>query len=495
MNRASLLHILDHATTLAADDVRELEQLAQAFPYCQTAHLLLAKAAHDHGTMLAGQRLRRAATYAADRALLRQLIEAVPEVQPVALTKARTVAAEVVTGGTSALSEPVEQRLLTPTETRLSATTSEELAPPIASVAGASPALDVAAVPVPVQPMLPVALPETPALISVPVIATSTPPVAPIVPEIGELTQALEAGAANAPDGFAVRAQLALAIQAPVTAQVFEAVAPALAAAENPGSEVAATETFPVEMAVVVLVESLTVAASASEIPAAVVPVLLPDDLPVVAPPVRPPTAAVTARTEFGLGEEEVPNTPAYLLPGLTDEWTWPLPAKPVPEPALTPAAFTGDAVLGYGWGEGSRLGWALLPLASAAPATALLPPPGEFFPPDALLLAYWADHRPAALPAASALDLIDTFLRQKPRLSRPTLHKATTEALADLSIPSTRPEPEMASETLARILSRQGKLGRAIEIYERLMVKQPEKMAYFAAEIQQLQLQQPPLP
>ena len=67
MTRATLLHVLDHTSAIGLAEVRELEQLAQAFPYCQTAHLLLAEAAHDQGTMLAGQRLRRAATYAADR--------------------------------------------------------------------------------------------------------------------------------------------------------------------------------------------------------------------------------------------------------------------------------------------------------------------------------------------------------------------------------------------------------------------------------------------
>jgi len=74
MTRSTLLQLLAHPASLTEANVRELEQLAQAFPYCQTAHLLLAKAAHDQGSMLASQRLRRAATYAADRALLRQLI-------------------------------------------------------------------------------------------------------------------------------------------------------------------------------------------------------------------------------------------------------------------------------------------------------------------------------------------------------------------------------------------------------------------------------------
>ncbi|RZL08194.1 MAG: hypothetical protein EOO62_15780, partial [Hymenobacter sp.] len=75
VTRATLLQLLAHPTALNGADVRALEQLADAFPYCQTAHLLLAKAAHDQGSMLAGQRLRRAATYAADRTHLRQLIE------------------------------------------------------------------------------------------------------------------------------------------------------------------------------------------------------------------------------------------------------------------------------------------------------------------------------------------------------------------------------------------------------------------------------------
>jgi len=35
--------------------------------------------------------------------------------------------------------------------------------------------------------------------------------------------------------------------------------------------------------------------------------------------------------------------------------------------------------------------------------------------------------------------------------------------------------------------LARQGKTERAIAVYERLMVKQPEKMAYFAAQIESL--------
>ncbi|RZK23073.1 MAG: tetratricopeptide repeat-containing protein [Hymenobacter sp.] len=50
--------------------------------------------------------------------------------------------------------------------------------------------------------------------------------------------------------------------------------------------------------------------------------------------------------------------------------------------------------------------------------------------------------------------------------------------------MPSTRTVPDLASENLAKILVRQGKPDRAIAIYERLLVKHPEKAAYFTAQI-----------
>lgn len=45
-------------------------------------------------------------------------------------------------------------------------------------------------------------------------------------------------------------------------------------------------------------------------------------------------------------------------------------------------------------------------------------------------------------------------------------------------------PQPEK----LAQILTRQGKNERAIEVYEKLILKIPEKKAYFAACIADLQ-------
>ncbi|ALW86287.1 hypothetical protein AUC43_15070 [Hymenobacter sedentarius] len=247
------------------------------------------------------------------------------------------------------------------------------------------------------------------------------------------------------------------------------------------------------------------------------------EDLPAQAPAIRPPVEVGEARFEFGLADPPPPAVPTYELPGLVDEWAasavtrslgsleslLEIPPATGAAPAaaavaFTPAAFTGDEAVGYAFGESSRLGYSMqllnlltdkaeadaaaAALAAAQAPASPLPPVGAFFEPDPLLLDYWATHSPPAPVVPSSLDLINNFLRRQPRLTRPAMLPPAASTQADLSIRSTRAESDLASESLARILVRQGKTARAIEIYEKLMVKQPEKMAYFASQIQQLQ-------
>ncbi|MGI4820094.1 MAG: hypothetical protein ACRYFV_02675 [Janthinobacterium lividum] len=378
MTRPTLLQLLAHPATLTGTDVHELEQLALAFPYCQTAHLLLAKAAHDQGSMLASQRLRRAATYATDRTLLRQLIET----KPTPLAEPELVEIEEAVGVEAA----------------------------------------VATAPMLAAPM-------------------SLPP-------------ALAVGYA---DDFV-----------------------------EPTTPLLVTEPTELETEVTEQPQSL------------VAEVLLEDELPAQAPPIRPPAEAKAARLEFGLAEAEPAEIVAYRLPEL--EAT--LAATPKLAEALPP--FNGVVDVGYAPGEGSRLGFCLQSQDSivysltTGPAallpSAMLPPANEFFAPDALLLAHLAAHQKAAdtMPTPAAKDLINSFLQRAPlaasrrRAALPAFD-AEQEEQPDLSGRSTQAVPDLASENLAKILARQGKTDRAIAIYERLMVKQPEKMAYFAAQIDSL--------
>lgn len=60
--------------------IRELESVIASFPYCQAAHILLAKNARQHGSMLAEQKFKKAAAYAADRSRLKMLISGTADI-------------------------------------------------------------------------------------------------------------------------------------------------------------------------------------------------------------------------------------------------------------------------------------------------------------------------------------------------------------------------------------------------------------------------------
>ena len=465
MTRATLLHLLSAPDLLPTTAVLDLEQLAQAFPYCQTAHVLLAKAAHDQGNMLAGQRLRRAATYAADRQLLRQLLErpiAAPDSAVLESLTAETNQAApspeetgpdglvAATAPTSVISEPAELPIAAQT------------------TAGQVPAG-------PVQPGS-----EQPATEHAP--HEPTPPM-----ESSAAESEPEAVFAEQPV-IAQSAAHESAMPVEVSAEITDLVGDAAEALPIDAEE--KTSSF-VEIALQVspdiLIEKLV----------DTVPV---DEPEAVALPIRPSEEKGSARFEFGLNPPLEAGFASYQLPDL------PISEVPAPEitrRAATGASFTGKDDLAYALCGGSRLGYALQAAYSAADADASsaaaqmpgssLPLPGEFFAPDALLLEYLASQPPPAPPLPSSLELIDSFLRRAPQRRRGIVTLLTVPEQADLSMRSTQAESDLASESLARILAGQGKIERAITVYERLMVRQPEKSAYFAVQIELLR--NPPTP
>ena len=409
MTRASLLHILDHVGSISEAENQELVQLATAFPYCQTAHLLLAKAAHDKGSMLASQRLRRAATYAADRQLLRLLIE-----QPDVLLPA--AASALASAGAVQLVAPELPLALPPAE-----------APPMEEQPAAS------------------------VLIEAP--AEPTEEEAPVTAE-ADTQAANEVFTTSLP--MLSDSSLALDLVAEPETEVAEQADEALPTAEATEAEVV---TEPAEEA-------------SDEVTALIV---VEDLLPATAPPIRPPADAGSSRFEFGLADSRLPAPAVYELFNDT-------PAAEAPTPPTRTVAsppFYADPTIGYGLDLGSRLGTSL---QQHSTYTTDLPPTG-FFLPDALLLDHVAAHQPAP---RKTLAIIYQFLKNQPRLKAPAAVPPAEEQ-TDLSVPSTSSTPALASESLAKIMVKQGKTAKAIEIYERLMVRQPEKKAYFADQIAQL--------
>ncbi|MBC8083007.1 MAG: hypothetical protein H7Z21_07325 [Hymenobacter sp.] len=467
MTRASLLHILNHVGSISEAEIRELEQLAAAFPYCQTAHVLLAKAAHDQGSMLASQRLRRAATYAADRQLLRQLLELpapeaslagvlAPRELPAPAEASFTTSASAAGGSTAFF-----QALVTEDVQALEAHEDEA-----------------ATAAVEVGPETPdAALPDSSARL-VPAV-TGPEPAAPATAVPEEAVASQSAGGPEEPE-----------IQdfpEPLTSAEAREETPSLVPVlpTTVGQAAIGAESAPPASVIEPAANFVVPAVPASAADAGTAP----------PPPIRPPAEVGTSRFEFGLSEPAAPLEPIlYQLPGLDEQDQPAADAEaadaeyPLFPPAVATTAqappFRADPALAYALlAGGSRFGYALQlrdeELSEPLPGT-------TFFPPDALLHAHAAAQPLLPTPAPSPFDLINRFLKVRPRLKSPGVLPPVQEQ-ADLAAQSTHAPPALASESLAKILVRQGKTDRAIEIYEQLMVRQPEKSAYFADQIQQL--------
>ncbi|NPD85806.1 hypothetical protein HNS38_13615 [Lentimicrobium sp. L6] len=81
---------------------------------------------------------------------------------------------------------------------------------------------------------------------------------------------------------------------------------------------------------------------------------------------------------------------------------------------------------------------------------------------------------------------LIDRFIEAQPSITRPN-KKDFHDPYKD-AVDSTIDEDDFfVTETLAQIHKQQGNITKALEIYQKLILKNPEKSTYFAAQIQEL--------
>ncbi len=83
----------------------------------------------------------------------------------------------------------------------------------------------------------------------------------------------------------------------------------------------------------------------------------------------------------------------------------------------------------------------------------------------------------------SAQLAIIDRFLEKEPRIS--ALRDDIPEG--ELAPESLEEHEDMISETLADVFAKQGKTARAIDIFEKLSLKFPEKSSYFAKKMESL--------
>ncbi len=89
----------------------------------------------------------------------------------------------------------------------------------------------------------------------------------------------------------------------------------------------------------------------------------------------------------------------------------------------------------------------------------------------------------PQKTKARSKSEIIDTFIQNSPSISRP---KSTFFDPVDVARQSIVDQENIVSETLAKIYVDQGYFEKAIHIYEKLILKFPQKSAYFAGLIEE---------
>ena len=85
-------------------------------------------------------------------------------------------------------------------------------------------------------------------------------------------------------------------------------------------------------------------------------------------------------------------------------------------------------------------------------------------------------------------LEIIERFLEKEPVITRQIPHSIIAENTSDLSKKSTELKGELVTENFAQILVKQNKIEKAKDIYRKLMLKYPNKSAYFGAKLNELE-------
>ncbi|GAA0894258.1 hypothetical protein GCM10009122_39390 [Fulvivirga kasyanovii] len=105
---------------------------------------------------------------------------------------------------------------------------------------------------------------------------------------------------------------------------------------------------------------------------------------------------------------------------------------------------------------------------------------------PDAAVSTQPKGRKPKKIAHDEQKAIIENFISKEPSITAKPLKSSDNQP--DLSEASTSFNEDLVSENLAQILVNQGKKSKAIDIYKKLIWKFPQKKAYFASRIEELQ-------
>jgi hypothetical protein len=542
MNKAAFLNIVRQVAPIQDQEVDDLEKLVVSFPYCQTAHVLLAKAAHDRGSMLSTQKLRRAAAHASNRQLLKQLIYAAPPVQeayypepaeeeiqePASVSKPffenepenDVYAEEDVITEEPALQEPELAEI--PDTDLAEMETQEEISSP------AEPETEEGTTNLPEEPTT---FLEEESVVATEGVLTESEDLAPallptdneaeeeevIASEFEQEAEIISGALAETSEDSQEPQELEGAILEPFFEKEAENSNQAFKAedfqSEQDENIAAISEDVPdleeeddfnldelfeliqinglASLSAPIPSVNLTHEEIISEITSTSETASL-QELPELTPQATQlPTTAAAPEDNLSAYLEiaelyTVYDTSGYEFPTLKVNAAEPVAEEPETEQDPYLSIFTQNN-LAY-WMGSSRLGESI---QLKDELTSLTP---FYFQPELILEHVKSHHVPAPEPEetpAAKLDkqlqIINQFLKSAPKRKNMANAQLTHEPQEDLSARSSKPKKNLVSENLALIFIKQGKAKKAVKIYEQLIVKFPEKKSYFAEQIEKL--------
>ncbi|MDQ4140981.1 MAG: hypothetical protein M3142_10700 [Bacteroidota bacterium] len=470
MNKSALLHMMNHVSALSDHDVEELEKLVKNFPYCQTAHLLIAKASYDKGNMLSNQKLRKAAAYATNRHLLKKLI----------YTSDATVALSVINE---------EQFTETATEEPVTNSSTPVLAPEVAE-----------------QPIITEATNQVDSEGAEFIQDSTTTTELPAISQ-EDYEVVAEDVSSNQTEAETEESNFEKIVEEPessLTVQILETtpeydslvVEEAQPSVAHPKAvpTLELSDAFtPAEVDELLQVENWKPnSASTIKVEENELDLVDSEQSTEIAKAKTEPAPIIRYELEVPEEMEDSPldqtlaNFDSYLFKPEHDEY-FPGELKAATNEEFIREVYISNQV-GY-WMGSSRLGEVLQVKDELTRHTPL-----QFYPD--LILEYSKQNYltptdpPKASPVSRQFEIIDQFLKANPKLKTFSNEKLRSEPQDDLAFKSTKNTKNLASENLANILIQQGKLKKAIKIYEHLIVKIPEKKAYFASQIENLRNQ-----